>query len=83
MSDDRIREMAGLAAVGVGVCCGVPVLLGAGALSAAAGIALGSLLVASIGVAAGGLGVVRWRRRRSCLADRLAGRPDAKQPGGH
>lgn len=78
-----MAEMAGLAAVGVGVCCGLPVLLGAGALGAAAGMALGSLLVAAVGLAVSGLGLLRWRLRRPGPSDRIAGRVAAKQPGGH
>jgi mercuric ion transport protein len=74
--------MAGLAAVGCGVCCGLPVLLGAGALGATAGVLLGSWLVAGIGVAAGAFGFVRWRRRRSCPSDQLD-RIVAKPSGGH
>jgi hypothetical protein len=75
--------MAGLAAVGFGVCCGLPVLLGAGALGATAGIVFGSSLVAAIGLAFGALGFVRWRRRRSCPSVQPADRVVAKPSGGH
>lgn len=66
MNDPRPRELAGLAAVGLAMCCGLPVLLGAGALGAAAGIALGSTLVVGVGVVIGVLGWLRWRRKRAC-----------------
>ena len=65
MTEHRARELAGVAAAGVGVCCGVPLLFGAGAFGAAAGIALGSALIAAIGAAAGAVGLMRWRRRRA------------------
>jgi hypothetical protein len=66
MTERRPRELAGLAAVGLTVCCGLPVLLGAGALSAAIGIALGSTFVAVLGVAVGIFGLQRWRHRQAC-----------------
>jgi hypothetical protein len=50
VSRSRARELGGLAAVGIAVCCGLPTLLGAGAPGTAAGIVLGSTLVAAIGL---------------------------------
>jgi hypothetical protein len=69
VSQDRAAELAGLAAVGLGVCCGLPLLLGAGAVGAAVGIALGSTLVAAAGAVLGVIGIARWRRRRASRAD--------------
>ena len=51
MSAERPGALAGVAAVGLGVCCGLPILLGAGALSAAAGSAalvLAGVLLATL-----------------------------------
>jgi hypothetical protein len=81
VSRDRSRELAGLAAVGLGVCCGLPALLSAGALGVAAGIALGSILLVAAGVVVGALAVARWRRRRACRADAPA-RGAIEGPGG-
>ena len=58
--------LLGLLGVGMAVCCGLPILLGAGVAVGAAGLALGSAAVIAAGVA---LGFWGWRRRqqhRSC-----------------
>ena len=69
-------EVAGLAALGVAVCCGLPVLLSVGAGVTVAGLGLRSWLLALAGlvVAAGGVG--RYRRRVRCAVpgDDRAGR---------
>ncbi len=52
MSEESPRGLAGLLAVGLGVCCGFPLLLGAG-LGVAAGLALGSAMVVASGLIAG------------------------------
>jgi hypothetical protein len=80
MSESPTRELAGLAAVGVAICCGLPALLGAGALGAAAGIALGSTLVAAAGAAIGVLGWLRWRRRHAGPTDHAVNEAPSK-PG--
>jgi hypothetical protein len=80
VSRSRIGEIGGLTVVGIAVCCGLPALLGAGLLGTAAGVALGSTLVAAIGFAVLAIGLLR--RRRSCSSGHLAGRLPAKPSGG-
>ena len=60
MSGESPRGSAGLLAVGLGVCCGLPLLLGAG-LGVAAGLALGSALVVATGIIAGLIWLYRRR----------------------
>lgn len=60
MSEELPRGLAGLLAVGLGVCCGIPVLFGAG-VGVAAGLALGSGIVVVAGVT---VGLIWWYRRR-------------------
>ncbi|MGH2477932.1 MAG: hypothetical protein ACRDIL_22005 [Candidatus Limnocylindrales bacterium] len=75
MSDSQPgRGLLGLLGVGMVVCCGIPVLLGAGIAFGAAGFALGSGLVVAAGIA---VGVAGWRRHQ-------AGTPscDRTAPGG-
>ena len=60
---ERPAGLAALGAVGLGVCCGLPVLLGAGALTAAVAITVGSAALALVGVLLGAVGFRRWRRR--------------------
>lgn len=63
MSNDRkVGGLVGLFGVSMAVCCGLPVLLGAGIAVGAAGVALGSGLVVIAGVV---LGVWGWRRHRA------------------
>jgi hypothetical protein len=52
----------GLLAVGMGVCCGLPLLFSVGVLGAAGGLGFGSGLAILIGVAVAVLGLWRWRR---------------------
>jgi len=63
------RESTGgliaLGVVGMGVCCGLPVLLSAGLLGAAAGIGLGSWLVIAAGLLVAAVGAARWYQRRN------------------
>jgi hypothetical protein len=60
----RSGEVAGLAALGVAVCCGLPVLLSIGAGVAIAGLGLRSWLVALAGLVAVAAGLWRYRRRQ-------------------
>ena len=59
--DRRFGGPFGLLGVSMAVCCGLPVLLGAGIAVGAAGLALGSGLVVAAGAV---LGVWGWRRHR-------------------
>jgi hypothetical protein len=63
MSNNRepTGGLLGLLGVGMVVCCGLPLLLGAGIAISAAGLAMGSGLVVALGVAAA---VWVWRRRQ-------------------
>lgn len=63
MSTDResTAGLLGLLGAGIALCCGLPLLLGAGVAVGVAGLALGSGLVIAAGVA---LAVWGWRRRR-------------------
>jgi hypothetical protein len=67
------------AAVFVGLCCGLPLLLGSGIALGVAGVALGSGLLVAVGVA---VGVWAWHRRQraACETDtsnaRYAHEPD-------
>jgi hypothetical protein len=83
VSERRPRELAGLAAVAVGVCCGLPMLLGAGAFGAATGIALGGTPAVAVGLAVGALGFLRWRRRRACRTEQGIDRLPSKPSGGN
>lgn len=63
MPDNRESTggMLGLLGAGMVVCCGLPLLLGAGIAVSAAGLAAGSSILVVAGIA---LGVWAWRRRR-------------------
>jgi hypothetical protein len=56
------KGFIGIFAVGLGVCCGIPLLFGVGAFGALAGFGLGSWTVVAIGSAAAAVGLWRWRR---------------------
>ena len=58
MAEANPSRVAALGAVGVGVCCVVPLVLGG--LSVAAGVALGSGVLMLAGV----LGIALWWQRR-------------------
>lgn len=64
---EREREsnagLMGLLAVGLGACCGLPLLASAGVFGAAAGVGLGSWLIVAVGASAVVVGVVRRRQR--------------------
>lgn len=79
MSNNREPSggLLGLLGVGMAVCCGLPLLLGAGIAVSAAGLALGSGLLVALGVAAA---VWAWRRRQNTDHCNL---PDAepRRPG--
>ena len=64
MTTDRPDVLTGLAVVGLGVCCGLPVVLGAGALSDGAGLATGSAALVVVGVLLAVVGVTGRRHRR-------------------
>jgi hypothetical protein len=53
----------GVLALGLGLCCGLPVLASLGVLGAAAGLGIGSWFLIATGLAVAGVGVGRWRRR--------------------
>ena len=81
MSNDRkFGGLVGLLGVSMAVCCGFPVLLGAGIAVGAAGLALGSCLVVAAGAA---LGVWGWRRRRGARdCEILNSGADERHPAG-
>ena len=60
----RGGEVARLAAIGVAVCCGLPVLLSVGAGITIAGVGLRSWLLALAGLVAVTAGLWRYRRRQ-------------------
>ena len=60
---DRSLDVALLAAVGVAACCGLPVLLAAGAGVTIAGLALRSWFLIGAGALAAAAGFVLWRSR--------------------
>lgn len=67
---DRLNPAPALGAlaVAVGLCCGIPVLLSAGVLTAVAGFGLGSWLVVAIGAAVAVATLVLARRRTEAVA---------------
>lgn len=67
-ADKPAGTIAGLAVVGMAVCCGLPVLLSLGAAVTIAGTELRSVALAVAGLIAVAFGVVRIRRQRSCTA---------------
>lgn len=75
------RETTGgliaLGAVGVAVCCGLPLLLSAGALGVLAGIGLGNWLVIGAGFAVAAVGLWRLiRHPRQSTHQEPAHQPD-------
>ena len=78
MSNDRkVGGLVGLFGVSMAVCCGLPVLLGAGIAVGAAGVALGSGLVVIAGVV---LGVWGWRRHRAAGTAKFPARGSTSDP---
>jgi hypothetical protein len=75
--DGTRKELGIMAALGVGVCCGLPLLLGAATL-AATGVLVGSLGIVAAGVA---LIVIAGRRitRRSRDASDACCTPEARR----
>jgi len=63
--DDRAfsTDLFGLVALGIGACCGIPVLAVVGAFGGFAGLSLGSWFLTVVGIAVGGFGAWLWRRR--------------------
>lgn len=55
--------LAALAAVGLGACCGVPLLLAAGVTVTVAGLGIGSWVVIVVGLGVA-VSVAVWNRRR-------------------
>jgi len=64
----RPGGVAGLAALGLAVCCGLPVLLSVGAGITIAGLGLRSSVLGLAGLVALAVGLWRYRRRTSCAA---------------
>ncbi len=64
MSDSRAGGVMGLVAVGLAVCCGLPLLLAASAGVVIAGVALRLWLLAAVGVVAVSVLVTRRQLRR-------------------
>lgn len=60
----------------MGVCCGLPLLLSAGALGALAGIGLGNWLVIAVGLVVAAVGAARWYQNRHDETCRLPHRQD-------
>ena len=58
-------SFAGLLAVGLGVCCGIPVLASLGVLVAIADLSTQSWVLVAIGVTAAVIGSWRWWHRRT------------------
>jgi len=58
--------LLGLLAGGMAICCGLPVLLGAGIAVGVVGVAIGS---AAVVVAGAALGLWGWRRRRAARSN--------------
>lgn len=79
MSTDREPSggMFGVLAAGIGLCCGLPLLLGAGIAIGATGYVVGSGLLIAAGVA---VAVWAWHRRQraACHPD-VEQRPDAHE----
>jgi len=61
----RGAEVARLAALGLAVCCGLPVLLSVGAGVTVAGVGLRSWLLGAAGLVIAAAGGWRYRRRRA------------------
>lgn len=57
------------AAVLVGLCCGLPLLLGSGIAIGVAGVTLGGGLLVAVGAAVGVWAWHRRRRRAACESD--------------
>lgn len=69
MNNDRptgSTALAGLAALGIAVCCGFPVLLSLGAGITIAGLGLRSWLLAIAGLLVATIAAIRVRRQRDC-----------------
>jgi hypothetical protein len=62
----RGGEIVGLAALGLAVCCGLPVLLSVGAGITIAGLGLRSWLLGLAGLVAVAAGLWRYRHRARC-----------------
>ena len=65
-NNGKFGGLVGVLGVSMAVCCGLPVLLGAGIAVGAAGLALGSGLVVVAGAVLGVWGWRRHRRARDC-----------------
>jgi hypothetical protein len=66
------RDLAALGVVGAIVCCGVPVLLAAGAGVTVLGVGLGSWALILAGACAAIAGLATWRhghRHADCVVD--------------
>ena len=58
-------SLAGLLAVGLGVCCGLPVLASLGVLGAIAGLSIRSSVLVAIGAGGAVTGAWHWWHRRA------------------
>jgi hypothetical protein len=65
----RGRGLAGLAVLGLAVCCALPVLASAGAGVAFARVGLRSWLLGGAGLLIAAAGAWRSRRRAGCASD--------------
>ena len=63
----------GVAAVALGVCCGLPALVSAGVVAGLAVWLVGGGVLAAAIVAVATVMIVRARRRRACAVDGAAG----------
>ncbi len=63
-ADGFERDLAALGIVGLAVCCGLPVLLAAGAGVTVLGVGLRSWTLIVVGSCAAIAGFITWRRRQ-------------------
>jgi len=63
--DPTAAGVFGLLATSLSLCCGIPILLGTGVLVGAAGLAVGSFIVVTAGIAVALWGLGR-RRNKAC-----------------
>jgi len=64
-NDPTTAGVFGLLATSLSLCCGIPILLGTGVLVGVAGLAVGSLIVVTAGIAIA-LWALGRRRNKAC-----------------